>query len=144
MAALLCIPGLIAVVYMAAQSINDPSAPTGLLWLNLVVAVVEVVLVATGAPLLFQRKTAGRRIIAVTGIVVALQSLSASAQAALTGARLTMHSPRWSTVFIIAPLTAVAAVAAVITALHSSTARWCLPGVRPPSAPDLAHLAKSP
>jgi hypothetical protein len=38
-----------------------------LLWVNLVVAVVEVILVATGALLLFRRKTAGRRMIAPTG-----------------------------------------------------------------------------
>jgi hypothetical protein len=57
--------------------------------------------------------------------VVALQSVSASLQAGLTGANLTMGSSLWATVFVVAPLTAVSAVAAVVMALHSSTRRWC-------------------
>jgi hypothetical protein len=123
--ALLCVPGLLVFVVKIAPGISDPAAPTGLLWMNLVMAVVEMILVATGAVLLFQRRTAGRRLIAATGIVVALQSLSASLQAGLTGANLTMDSPLWSTLFVVAPLTAVSAVAAVVMALHSSTRRWC-------------------
>jgi serine/threonine protein kinase len=123
--ALLCLPELLGLIIKTAEFLPDPSAPTGVLWANLVMGVAEVVLVATGALLLSQHKLAGRRMIAATGSIVALHSMSFFAQAVLTGAGVTMDGP-FAVFFVLAPLTAVSAVAAVIMALHPATSRWCL------------------
>ncbi|MGY0057227.1 serine/threonine-protein kinase [Streptomyces sp. LZ34] len=124
--ALLCLPGLLVLVIKATEFLEEPGAPMGLLWANLVVGVVAMVMLATGAWLLSRRAPAGRRIIAATGAVVFLQGASASAQAFLTGANLTEDSPISTVVFVVAPLTAVAAAAAVVMAVLPSTRDWCI------------------
>ncbi|TDP96713.1 serine/threonine-protein kinase [Labedaea rhizosphaerae] len=121
--ALLCVPGLVALVVQASGVVHERGAPTAVLWTNVLLAVVEAVLLAIGAVLLFQRKKAGRRLIVGTAIVVGLQCLSVSLQAALTGAHITTASPFWAFVYVFAPLTAAAAGMAVILALHPATNR---------------------
>lgn len=133
--ALLCIPWLVGCVDMAATFLDDPSAPTALLWINLVLAVIEIVLITTGALFLWRRLNAGRRMIAATGTVVAVQGLSIGLQAAVTGGSLEVESPLWWAAFVLSPLMTVTAGSAVITALHSSTARWCLPRGRNAAVP---------
>nr|WP_161562111.1 hypothetical protein [Streptomyces antimycoticus] len=49
------------------------------------IGIVELVVLATGALLLFQHKMAGRRMIAATGGVVALHNLSAGVQYKVVG-----------------------------------------------------------
>jgi hypothetical protein len=44
--------------------VQDHSAPTGLIVVNMAIGIVELVVLATGALLLFQHKMAGRRMIA--------------------------------------------------------------------------------
>jgi serine/threonine protein kinase len=124
--ALLCLPGGLAFVTQATEFLDEPGAPIGLLWANLVVGVVAMVMLVAGASLLSQRAPAGRRIIATTGAVVFLQGASASAQASLTGANLTEDSSVSTVVYVVAPLTAVAAAAAVVLALLPATRDWCI------------------
>ncbi|MDX3228734.1 hypothetical protein [Streptomyces sp. ME19-01-6] len=123
--ALLCLPGLLVLVDKAAGFLDEPGAPMGVLWANLVVGVVAMVMLVTGAWLLSQRAPAGRRIIAATGAVVVLQGASASAQALLTGANLTEDSPIATVVYVIAPLTALAGAGAVVMAVLPATRDWC-------------------
>ncbi|MEU3274451.1 serine/threonine-protein kinase [Saccharomonospora sp. NPDC006951] len=128
--AFLCIPGLIMLTFTAADFVSDPSAPTTVILANLVLAVAAIVAIITGSALLSQRKRAGRRLLAITGVVVALQGLSASLQFFITGANVSMleDGPLWSLLFVAAPLTAIAGVGSVIAVLRPATARWCLAG----------------
>ena len=123
--ALLCLPEMLGLIVKTAGFLHELGAPTGLLWVNMVIGGVEVILIATGALLLSQHKMAGRRIIAATGPVVALHSMSFFAQASMAGASVTMDGP-FGVFFVFAPLTAVLAVAAMIMALHPATGSWCL------------------
>ncbi|MGW4967507.1 serine/threonine-protein kinase [Nonomuraea sp. NPDC004186] len=124
--ALLCLPGLLAMVFQAAALLIDPGPPVWLMLANLMVGVAEAAVLATGALLLFRRHAAGRWMIAVTGGAVALHGMSASAQYLLTGGRLTLETPVSVLIFVIAPLTALAAAGAMLMALLPSTGRWCL------------------
>jgi tRNA A-37 threonylcarbamoyl transferase component Bud32 len=124
--ALLCIPGLLNLMSKIPPLLDEPGAPTGLLWTNLAVGVLEIVVLAAGALLLFQRNMAGRWMIATTGGVGALHGMSASLQTAMTGADLTRGDPIWETVYVVAPLTAVSGAGAMLMALLPSTGQWCL------------------
>ncbi|MEU6782749.1 serine/threonine-protein kinase [Nonomuraea angiospora] len=124
--ALLCLPGLLAMVFQAAALLLDPGPPVWLMLANVMVGVAEAVVLATGALLLFRRHAAGRWMIAVTGGAVALHGMSASMQYLLTGGRLTLETPVSVLIFVIAPLTALAAAGAMLMALLPSTGRWCL------------------
>ncbi|MCX5422240.1 serine/threonine-protein kinase [Streptomyces sp. NBC_00078] len=124
--ALLCLPGLLFMIFKIPEFIRMPGSPTGVLWTNLVVGVLVMAMLVTGAWLLSQRKMAGRRMIAITGALGALQGMSASAQALLTGMQLTMDSPDAILFFLVAPLTAAVAVAATVMAMLPSTSQWCL------------------
>ncbi|ASR37211.1 hypothetical protein BAY61_21910 [Prauserella marina] len=128
--AFLCIPGLLMFVFIAADFLSDSSAPTVVIAVNLLLAVAGIVSVITGSALLSRRKRAGRLLLAITGVVAALQGLTGSLQAFITGANPSMldGGPVWSLLFVVGPLTAILAVGSVIAALHSSTARWCLAG----------------
>jgi hypothetical protein len=142
----LCVPGLLDFIFFFAEIASEPAAPTEVLGTNFAAAVVEMILLIIGALLLSHRRTAGRRIIAATGIVVALQGFSGSLQASLTGAQFATGSSQWTTVQVVAPLTAVLAVAAVVLALHPSTGRWCLPagpGIPEPQTPQSTSYAKA-
>lgn len=124
--ALLCLPSLLLFVITASKLLDEPGAPIGVLWANLVVGVVAMVMLATGAWLLSQRAPAGRRIIAITSAVVFLQGASGSAQAFLTGMNFASDDAPNLLIFVVAPLSAVAAAAAVVMAVLPSTRDWCL------------------
>lgn len=124
--ALLCLPGLLALIIQAAGALTEPDAPAGLIAANLVVAVAETAALITGTVLLSRRQTAGRRIIAAAGVVTTLQGLTASVQYVLTAGTPQLDSPTTFLVFAFYPLMAVLAATAVITAVHPSTERWCL------------------
>lgn len=113
-------------VYKIPYFIRMPGSPTGVLWVNLVLGVLGMIMLARGAWLLFQRSMAGRRMIAITGGLAALQGMSGSAQALLTGLQLTMDSPDAVLFFFVAPLSAVVAAAATVMAVLPSTRDWCL------------------
>ncbi|WP_331772042.1 serine/threonine protein kinase (plasmid) [Embleya sp. NBC_00888] len=126
--AVLCLPGLLFMIFKFNEFLRPGTgAPSGVIRANMVVAIVEVVVLAAGALSLFRRHAAGRRMIAITGGVVAVQGLSGSAQYLMTGGRLTMDAPPAVLVFVVAPLTAVVGVAAMAAALRPSTRDWCLP-----------------
>ncbi|KUO00079.1 hypothetical protein AQJ67_24790 [Streptomyces caeruleatus] len=72
----------------------------------------------TGALLLLRRKVAGRWVIATAGGAVTLLYLF------LLGVGAATKGPP-VIVFVIGPLTALSAVAAMITALDPSTGHWC-------------------
>ncbi|WP_431912894.1 serine/threonine-protein kinase [Nonomuraea jabiensis] len=124
--ALLCIPGLLAMIAQAAALLIDPGPPAWLMLTNLMVGVTEAVVLATGALLLLRHHAAGRWMTAVTGGSVALHGMSAGVQYLLTGGRLTLATPVSVLIFVISPLTALAAAGAMLMALLSSTGRWCL------------------
>ncbi len=124
--ALLCLPGVMDLIFKAAGYLRYPDAPTGLIWANLLIGVVEAIALATGALLLFQRKTAGRRIVAAAGGLTALQGMGAGVQFLLSGGELTMDAAPSTLVFVVGPLTAVVAITAVIMAVLPSTGLWCL------------------
>ncbi|MGW0197485.1 serine/threonine-protein kinase [Nonomuraea sp. NPDC003201] len=136
--ALLSLPGLLAMISQAAALLIDPGPPVWLMLMNLMVGVAEAVVLATGALLLFRRHEAGRWMIAATGGAVALHGMSASVQYLLTGGRLTLETPVSVLIFVIAPLTALAAAGAMLMALLPSTGRWCL---RPSRAEGPARQA---
>ncbi|APU12870.1 MULTISPECIES: serine/threonine-protein kinase [Actinoalloteichus] len=119
---LLCIPGLLFLTFEAAGALDERGAPIALLWTNLVLAVVEMALLVVGVLLLSQRQAAGRGIIVTVGIVVALHTLTPSLQAVLTGALVPIGDLRGLLVYVISPLTSVAAVAAVASARRSALA----------------------
>jgi hypothetical protein len=83
-------------------------------------------MVTVGARLLFLRRRAGIRVLGATGAVIAVQSISGSPQSSLTGADLAAGDPLWTLVYVVAPTATVLAAAAVATALHPFTRRWCL------------------
>ncbi|MGP4109451.1 protein kinase domain-containing protein [Streptomyces sp. 4N509B] len=120
--ALLCLPALLFMISKTTKYLQDPSAPTGLIAVNMTVGIMEAIVLATGALLLFRRTMAGRWMVVAAGGAAALHCVSASVQYQLVGG----PSDVETFAHVIAPLTAVAAVAAVITALHPSTGRWCL------------------
>ncbi|WP_431899905.1 serine/threonine-protein kinase [Nonomuraea sp. bgisy101] len=126
--ALLCLLGLLVMILQVAELLLrfPGDAPVTLLLANLAVSVVEGYVLAKGALLLFRQRTAGRWMIAATGGVVAVHGMSASAQYLLTGGRLSMDTPASMVVFVVAPLTAVVAAAAMLMAVLPSTGRWCL------------------
>ncbi|MEV5951348.1 hypothetical protein [Streptomyces sp. NPDC051993] len=120
--ALLCIPGLLAMIVKFIewlQRYND--AQTGLFMPNMAVAGAEAVLLAMGALRLSQHRASGQRMIKRVGSVTVLHSLSATAQFLLGGGRLTMNARPSVLVFVISPLTA----AAVVMASQPATGRWC-------------------
>ncbi|GAA3368003.1 hypothetical protein GCM10017744_082330 [Streptomyces antimycoticus] len=101
--------------------VQDHSAPTGLIVVNMAIGIVELVVLATGALLLFQHKMAGRRMIAATGGVVALHNLSAGVQYKVVGG-----PPGVELIaYVVGPLTAALAIAAVVMAALPSTGHWC-------------------
>ncbi len=120
--AFLCLPGLLSTTIATLQYLTDPSAPTGPIAVNLAVGIVETVLLTTGALLLLQHRTAGRWMIVATGGAAALHGLSFSVQ------YLVMGGPKSAAMFafLVGPLMAVSATAAVITAVLPSTGEWCL------------------
>ncbi|WP_329086466.1 MULTISPECIES: protein kinase domain-containing protein [unclassified Streptosporangium] len=120
--ALLCLPGLLYLVSKTVEYLQDPDAPTELIAVNMAVGIVEAVLLATGALLLFQHKMAGRWMIAATGGAAALHGMSVSVQYLLVGGPPSVAA----IAFVVGPLTAVSAAAAMIMAIHPSTGRWCL------------------
>ncbi|MGW3567013.1 hypothetical protein ACWDSL_24605 [Streptomyces sp. NPDC000941] len=99
--------------------LQDPSAPTGLIAVNMVLGIAETVGLATGALLLSRHKMAGRWMIVATGGVAALHNSTVSVQYLAVG---------WPPViaFVVGPATAALATAAVIAAVLPSTGRWCL------------------
>ncbi|MEV5944547.1 hypothetical protein [Streptomyces sp. NPDC051994] len=120
--ALLCIPGLLAMIVKFIewlQRYND--AQTGLFIPNMAVAGAEAVLLAMGALRLSQHRPSGQQMIKRVGSVTVLHSLSATAQFLLGGGRLTMNARPSVLVFVISPLTA----AAVVMASQPATGRWC-------------------
>ncbi|TDC79422.1 serine/threonine-protein kinase [Actinomadura sp. 7K507] len=123
--ALLCLPGLLLVIFMAVDSIRYPDAPRVLIAVNLMVVILEVAVLATGALRLLQRKEAGRRMIAITSGVAALHLTSASAQFLITGGDMELDSSYAVMLFFLCPLAAVLAVAAMITASLPATRRLC-------------------
>ncbi|MEU6790307.1 serine/threonine-protein kinase [Nonomuraea wenchangensis] len=122
--ALLCLPGLLAMIVWLTDRVEYSSLPVALMWANLVVSVTEAVVLTTGALLLSRRRRAGRWMIAITGGTTALHGLSASAQYLLMSGDL-LPPYVWTLIFVASPLTAVAAAAAALTALLPSTGRWC-------------------
>ncbi|MFI8945021.1 serine/threonine-protein kinase [Streptomyces sp. NPDC053750] len=148
--ALLCIPGFVSLIAKTVGYLLDPSAPKGVIAVNMVVAIAEAVALCTGILLLFRRKTAGRRLITATGSVAALHCLSTSVQFQVVG------GPADGAViaYVMAPLTAAAAIGAAVMAVRPSTARWCrstagtgsgtgllLPPLRPSARTALAVAA---
>ncbi|MFI6055408.1 serine/threonine-protein kinase [Streptomyces violascens] len=124
--ALLCLPGLLAMIVKFVEWLQRyDDAPTGLFIPNMAVAGAEAVLLAMGALRLSQHRSSGQRMIKRVGSVTVLHSLSATAQFLLSGGRLTMDAPPSVLVFVISPLTAAVAAAAVVTASQSATGRWC-------------------
>ncbi|MFD0902752.1 serine/threonine-protein kinase [Actinomadura sediminis] len=135
--AMLCLPGLLGMMLMGFNLLGlfppnpdrfEMSPFTIIFLLNLAIAVAEAAGLARGASLLSQRDAAGARLIAVTAGVAALHGMSGIVQFFLTGGE--PDSAAASAilgVFVAAPLTAVAGVAATTTALLPSTRRWCLP-----------------
>ncbi|MFE6358411.1 serine/threonine-protein kinase [Streptomyces sp. NPDC057806] len=119
--ALLCLPGLLYLISKTAQYLTDPAAPTGLLAMNVVVGTVEVVALALGALLLAQHKRTGRRMLAATAGLTALHGLSAGVQYLLVDG----PSDVAVMAYVISPLTAAAAIAAVVMVLRPSTGHWC-------------------
>ncbi|NUS83852.1 MAG: serine/threonine protein kinase [Streptomyces sp.] len=120
--ALLCLPGLLYVVSKTVEYLQDPSAPTGLIAVNMVLGIAETVGLATGALLLSQHKMAGRWMIAATGGLAALHNSSVSVQYQVVGGPPSVEV----IAFVVGPATAALATAAVITAVLPSTGRWCL------------------
>ncbi|MEU5613253.1 serine/threonine-protein kinase [Streptomyces sparsogenes] len=125
--ALLCLPGLLYMVSKTVDYLRDPTAPTGLIAVNMAVGVVETIVLATGALLLSRRNVAGRRMIEAGGSAAALHGLSASVQYQVAGGPPSVEV----IAHVVGPLTAASAVAAVIAAALPATWRWCLHG-----APD--------
>ncbi|TDC44734.1 serine/threonine protein kinase [Actinomadura sp. KC345] len=123
--ALLSILGLLLVIFMAVDSFREPGAPWVLIGVNLMAVIVEVAVLATGALWLFQRKEAGRRMVAMTGGVAALHLTSVSVQFFLTGADADSFALYSVMLFFLCPLAAVLAVAAVVMASLPATRRWC-------------------
>ncbi|KRV51454.1 hypothetical protein AQ490_01475 [Wenjunlia vitaminophila] len=120
--ALLCLPGLLYMVGRTIQYFQDPTAPTRLIAMNMVLGIVEAAALATGALLLFRRRPAGRRVIVAAGAPAALHGLSVSVQYQVAGG-----PPSVAVLaYVIGPLLAVSAVAAVVTAALPATKRWCL------------------
>ncbi|MFE9064669.1 serine/threonine-protein kinase [Streptomyces violaceusniger] len=119
--ALLCLPGLLFMVSRTIDYVQDHSAPTGLIVVNMAIGIVELVMLATGALLLFQRKMAGRRMIATTGGVAALHNLSAGVQYKVVGGPPDVEL----IAYVVGPLTAALAIAAVVMAALPSTGHWC-------------------
>ncbi|MQY11346.1 Serine/threonine-protein kinase PknD [Streptomyces sp. RB5] len=118
----LCSVGLVVMFVSAMGFLDEDGAPTGLIAANMALLIALMLALNAGTMLLSLRKSAGRTVLAVAGTVVALQGASFSLQAMMTGADVTSADGTASTlVFVIAPVTAVAAVAMVITALHPST-----------------------
>ncbi|WP_067968252.1 serine/threonine-protein kinase [Nocardiopsis trehalosi] len=121
---LLCVPGLLAILATGAVSVDDTGAPAGLILANMAVSAVTAAALATGAWRLRRRRLVGRRTIVVAGVVAALQGLTVSAQYLLTGG-----GPEAGfvpvLVFGVGPVTAAYGIAAVITAAHPATGRWC-------------------
>ncbi|MEV0201434.1 serine/threonine-protein kinase [Nonomuraea sp. NPDC050691] len=128
--ALLCIPGLMVMIFKAAEMfLRFPGEPFGFLMLaNLAVSVAEAIVLAMGARLLSQRNASGRRMIAISGGTLALHGTSAIVQFFATGGELTVDTPASVIVplFVASPLTAVSAAAALLMAVLPSTGRWCL------------------
>ncbi|MEV4950228.1 serine/threonine-protein kinase [Streptomyces sp. NPDC053755] len=120
-AALSCLPPLVYLLSQAATYLTERGAPTGLIVANLLLGLAEVAALGWGVGLLLRRRPPGRRTVAVAGAATALHGLSAVIQYQVA------HGP--TSVAVIAhavgPLMALAAVTAVVAALHPSTARWC-------------------
>lgn len=120
---LLCFPGFASLIAKTSGYLLDPSAPKGVIAVNMVVAITEAVALATGAVLLSRQMMAGRRLIAAAGSVAALHCLSTSVQFQVVG------GPADGAViaYVMAPLTAAAAIGAVTMAVRPSTGNWCRP-----------------
>ncbi|MFC8083786.1 protein kinase [Streptomyces sp. NPDC057340] len=120
-AALTCVSPLVYVLSLAGTYLTDSGAPVGLIVANMVLGVAETVGLGVGSLLLMRRRPAGRRTIAVAGVVTALHGLSISVQYQ------TVHGPQTVAViaYLTGPLVAVAAATAAVTALRPATFRWC-------------------
>ncbi|MGO4417786.1 serine/threonine-protein kinase [Streptomyces sp. MCAF7] len=120
--ALLCLPGLLYLVSKTIEYLQDPSAPTGLIAVNMVLGIAETVGLATGALLLSQHKMAGRWMTVATGGLAALHNSTVSVQYLVVGGPPSVEV----IAFFVGPATAALATVAVITAVLPSTGRWCL------------------
>ena len=129
---LLSLPGLLAIVLITLASMGDSGGPVVLIAVNMVVAVVEMVLLAVGALRLSRRSEAGRRMIAVVGGVTGLHLISASAQYVLTGGDLGFESLYSVILFVFCPLVALLVIAAGVSALLPATRQWCRANAGPP------------
>ncbi|MFE0928951.1 serine/threonine-protein kinase [Streptomyces mutabilis] len=119
--ALLCLPGVGAMIFKAVEYLVDPSAPTELIAGNLAVGSADAVVLATGALLLMRRKRAGRWFITAAGGAAALQCLSAIVQYQVVGGPPAVTAM----IYVVFPLTAAVATAAAVMAVRPSTSRWC-------------------
>ncbi|WP_258054515.1 serine/threonine-protein kinase [Streptomyces sp. Ru71] len=120
-AALTCLPPLVYMISLSVTYLTDPGAPIGLLVGNLLLGLAESAALGLGVGLLLRRRLPGRRTIAVAGVATALHGLSAALQYEVADGPQTVVM----IAHVVGPLTAVAAVTAVVAALRPSTARWC-------------------
>ncbi|OMI84649.1 hypothetical protein BSZ07_37860 [Streptomyces sp. M1013] len=138
--ALLCLPGVGAMIFKAVEYLVDPSAPTELIAGNLALGSADAVVIATGVLLLTRRKRAGRWLIATAGGLAALQSVSAAVQYQVVGGPPAVAAM----IYVVFPLTAASATAAAVMALRPSTGRWCNlspgPGTELGTGPHLSPL----
>ncbi|MCF2527009.1 serine/threonine-protein kinase [Yinghuangia soli] len=123
--AALCLPGQVTMVAKCLDFITRTGAPVAMLVVNIAVAAGAGYALATGAWRLWRGDPAGRRRITAGGTGAALLGTSVFAQVPLTGGELSMDIAEAEFIFIVCPLTAVAAIAAIIATRQASTARWC-------------------
>ena len=139
--ALLCLPGLVSMAGKCVEYILDPSAPTGLIAVNMAMGIAATVMLATGALLLFRQKRAGRWLITASGGAAALLCLSAIVQYQVVGGPPAVAAIAYG----VGPLTAASAIGAVVMAVRAPTGRWCrsAAGTGPGTAPIFPPLQPS-
>ncbi|GAA1822280.1 serine/threonine-protein kinase [Actinomadura chokoriensis] len=141
--ALLCLPGILFMIFKGATMMQNrpfPDGYTAMLLVNIMIAMAEGAVLAAGVRLLLRRSAAGRWMIAGAGGVTAVHGAAAVVQFFMTGGTFTnVDFSVLVTMLVVAPSLAVCAGSAVVMALRPATGRWCLPGAGPPPAHRGAH-----